>query len=110
MPELLRSKKVTARKAHSCATCYAAAIQPGQSYQRDTYVYDGHVYDWVMCEACHSIASRVFAWVDYYDEGIGADDYEEWAREYETTDPDAIAYIIRRGLKPRADVEIRRQP
>lgn len=62
MPELLRSKKVTARKAHSCATCYAAAIQPGQSYQRDTYVYDGHVYDWVMCEACHSIASRVFAW------------------------------------------------
>lgn len=106
MPDLLRSKTVTARKVHSCQTCFAAAIQPGQTYQRDTYVYDGRVYDWVMCEECNALASRVFAWADYFDEGIGADDYEEWAREHESSDPDALAYIIRRGMIP-ADVEVR---
>lgn len=108
MPELLKSKKVTARKVHSCATCYAPAIQPGQVYQRDTYLNDGRVYDWVMCAECNALERRVFEWVSYIDEGIGADNYEDWAREYESSDPDALAYIIRRGMTP-ANHEIERQ-
>lgn len=108
MPNLLKSKKVTARKVHSCATCGGGAIQPGQTYQRDTYVYDGRVYDWVMCEECEALASRVFAWVSYAEDGIGSEDYEEWAREHESSDPDALAYIVRRGMTP-ASIEIRGQ-
>ena len=81
MPDLLKSKTVTARKPHGCQTCNATAIQPGEQYRRDTYIYDGRVYDWVQCAACSTLASMVFEWSGDPDEGIGRDEYIEWARE-----------------------------
>lgn len=62
MPELIRTKTVTARKVHRCRTCFAEAIQPGETYTRDTYAHDGTVYDWVACEACRSISTAVYDW------------------------------------------------
>lgn len=82
MPELLRSKKVRARKPHSCATCWGRAIEPGDEYQRDTYVFDGRIYDWVQCVLCAQISRTVFAWaIDAYD-GIGQSEYTEWAQDH----------------------------
>lgn len=95
MPELLRSRTLTARKPHSCDTCGAIAVQPGQVYQRDTYAYDGRVYDWVVCAACAEITSRVLGWA-FTEDGIGAEHYLEWAEEHETSDADAAAYLRRR--------------
>lgn len=84
MPVLLREKTVVARKAHHCGTCEGTAISPGESYSRQTYVYDGRVYDWVQCDGCRAIAGLVFTWMeDWYDEGISRDDYVEWAREHQ---------------------------
>lgn len=81
MPQLLRSRTVTARKPHRCMTCNATAIRRGEQYQRDTYAYDGQVYDWVQCADCAAIGGIVFEWAGHPDEGVGADDYMEWARE-----------------------------
>lgn len=81
MPDLIRSKSVNARKAHGCETCNATAIQPGETYQRDTYVYDGRIYDWVQCSACSALGGIVYEWAECPDEGVGRDDYTEWARE-----------------------------
>lgn len=81
MPSLLKSKTVKARKPHGCRTCNATAIQPGEEYQRDTYIYDGRVYDWVQCAACSTLGGLVYEWAGYPEDGIGRDEYVEWARE-----------------------------
>ncbi|KAA9104994.1 hypothetical protein [Microbacterium rhizomatis] len=86
MPDLLKTKDVKARKPHSCETCNMTAIQPGETYSRDTYVYDGRIYDWVQCAACSALCGIVFAWAAYPDEGVGRDDYTEWAREVAADD------------------------
>lgn len=82
MPDLLREKTVTARKAHECMTCTATAIRPGETYVRTTYVYDGHLYDWVQCTECDQISGLVYNWSSDPDEGVGRDDFMEWAREH----------------------------
>lgn len=82
MPTLLREKTVTARKQHTCETCNATAVQPGDTYRRSTYAYDGRVYDWVQCDPCRNMAAEVFSWVGVTDEGVTGDDYTEWACEY----------------------------
>ena len=81
MPDLIKTRDVTARKAHGCQTCNDTAIQPGERYTRDTYVYDGRMYDWVQCAACSALGGIVFKWAGHPDEGVGRDDYTEWARE-----------------------------
>lgn len=99
MPELLRSKTVTARKIHQCRSCFADAIQPGNTYTRDTYVYDGTVYDWVQCDACRAIMNAVYDWSVDAEEGITAETYDEWATEHrdESTHGEAArAYLERK--------------
>lgn len=86
MPDLIKTKDVIARKAHGCQTCNDTAIQPGEKYTRDTYVYDGHMYDWVQCTACSALGGLVFEWAGYPDEGVGRDEYTEWAREVADAD------------------------
>lgn len=107
MPVLLREKTFVARKAHRCDTCEATAISAGESYSRQTYVYDGRVYDWVQCGACRAIAGDVFTWMEgWYDEGISRDDYLEWAREHKdhpVHGEAARAYLTRTGHVPAGD-------
>ncbi len=109
MPMLLKSQTVKARKVHACCTCHTPAVRPGEEYRRDTYVFDGRVYDWVMCTACIAIEGFVFAWCDYVDDGIGAEQYDEWARDTgwgADNEPEAqtdeqkgaLAYLARRGM------------
>ncbi|HEU5223454.1 MAG TPA: hypothetical protein VFU07_07210 [Candidatus Lumbricidophila sp.] len=95
--ELLRSKMVKARKAHRCRTCASVAVAVGDTYSRDTYVYDGRVYDWVQCRECVALSGAVFNWCSYVDEGIGAEQYEEWATEHADHDERAQAFLARWG-------------
>lgn len=102
MPTLLSRKVVTARKAHRCSTCAAEAIQPGQTYRREAYVWDGRAYTWVNCQPCAEISSAVFDWAYWPDEGIGTDTFDEWASEYAHDSKygeAARAYLERRGLE-----------
>jgi hypothetical protein len=81
MPTLLSEKTVKARKPHACRCCETVCIQPGDSYTRSTYVYDGRVYDWVICTGCAAITTDVWDWADGPEEGISAEDYQEWAQD-----------------------------
>ena len=80
-PVLLSEKTVTARKAHQCMTCHTTAIQPGDAYRRCSLVYDGSAYTWVQCAECDKCYHYVWDWAYISDEGVGADQYQEWAAE-----------------------------
>lgn len=82
MPTLLRERRPTARKTHHCEDCNGP-IPVGTKYNRATLIYDGHVYDWVTCDPCDALVNTVWRWVDpVSDEGIGRDEFLEWAREH----------------------------
>lgn len=104
MTALVKAKTVTARKVHACRCCGAAAIQPGETYTRETYVYDGQIYDWVMCAPCRVIAGDVYDWAGSPDEGVGNDQYVEWAEEMaalgtEAEKAHALAFLSRAGIE-----------
>ena len=46
--ETLRNVQPTARKEHKCEYC-GGIIHVGEKYDRQTNVFDGHIYDWI----CH---------------------------------------------------------
>lgn len=82
-PQLLRESTPTARKSHHCSLC-TGPIHPGQTYFRDTLVYDGSVYDWLTCPACDAddIHMLVLDWAGgYLDEGVSVEVAYEWATE-----------------------------
>ena len=98
--QILSKKTVTARKAHVCMTCSATAIQPGQTYRRATYIYDGRIYNWVQCVECDALGGIVYDWSGA-DEGVGLDEYVEWAEEHRDDGAHgeaARAYLVR--LRP----------
>ena len=80
-PQLLREAHPTARKAHHCSLC-TGPIRPGETYSRQTLVYDGQVYDWLECSACEAdeIVSIVAGWT-YGEDGISPETAHEWATE-----------------------------
>jgi len=89
MPDLLHTTKVkSARKMHRCRICHGPAVQPGQSYERQTLIYDGRIYDWVQCDPCGDLFATVYDWAGAWgDEGIGSEHFEEWASDFKD-DPD----------------------
>lgn len=97
MPDLISERTVTARKPHHCQCCGTVAAQPGDTYRRSTYAYDGHAYTWISCRDCDDITADVWAWYDQPEEGVTRDDYECWAAEH-STDPRAVAYLRRAGI------------
>ncbi|KSU80770.1 hypothetical protein AS032_08280 [Rhodococcus qingshengii] len=85
-------------------TCNTVAIQSGVQYRRTTMVYDGRVYDWVQCQPCDAIRNSVWQWSNN-DDGIDADDYSEWADEFQdhpTLGEAARAHLAR--LRPVTEV------
>lgn len=99
--QLLRDTTPRARKVHKCHAC-RISIKPGEQYRRSTYVNDGNLYDWISCLACEAISGRVHSWAStlFYDEGVGREDYHEWAMErlsHDADRADAEAYLNREG-------------
>lgn len=90
---MIASKDITARASHRCSACLARVIKPGDVYKRETYVQDGTIYVWNVCQPCEAITLTVMDWVVDHHEGITADDYREWALE--TEHGAAVAYLAR---------------
>lgn len=99
MPTFLHSARPKARKVHCCRCC-GGDIPAGVEYCRETYVYDGRVYDWKVCGPCEPLNVEVWTWADRPDEGIGVEEYVEWARDHRD-DPQhgeaARALLVRAG-------------
>lgn len=84
-----------ARKRHTCLACYGT-IWPGETYERIVSFYDGTVGAWKACTDCCDITDRVWGHTPYvYDEGLSADDYDEWAKDNQYAIA-ARAYLHRR--------------
>lgn len=102
MPALLRAAYPVALKVHRC-NCCTGEIPVGRPYCRETYVYDGHVYDWKACAGCDPLSGLVWSWVNRYaDEGIDHDDYIEWAQEHrdDPTHGEAARALLARAGQP----------
>jgi hypothetical protein len=101
MPELLKHRNPVARKPHRCASCGGMAVRPGELYDRSTYVEGGRLFDWVSCLPCKRLAPVVSMWVVDADEGVGRDDFCEWASEMANDvvhGEAARAWLFRAGL------------
>ena len=88
-----------ARKRHWCELCFGP-IEPGEVYDRTTYIGDDGPYTWKSCVPCREVARGVIDG-DYYDpdDGYTSDDAEEWAHEAaEAGDPVAVAFLERREV------------
>lgn len=96
MPTGLRSEHPTARKEHRCSLC-GGVIVKGETYHRQTNIYDGSIYDFLTCLGCGSILSDVYEWCGYPDEGVETREADEWAYEHHD-DPRAEAYLLRRRV------------
>ena len=95
-------RTVKARKRHECATCNQPAALPGDVHTYVVHFGDGRVATLRQCPPCLALASKVSAWLDWPDEGIGQDDYAECANEIVRVPghPDhdkAVAYLARIG-------------
>jgi hypothetical protein len=90
----LGSKTMRARRAYPCSYCRQPAVQPGESYTRETYVMDGSAYDWLTCAACSGMRGKVIKWMEEAWEGIAGEDFAEWAQGH-PDDPDAVAFLAR---------------
>lgn len=101
MITVLRNEQPVARKAHRCELC-GTHIPVGQRYNRETNIWDGQFYTWVMCLPCVEIFSFVWEWsAGYYrDDGIDSNSADDWARDF-PDDPRAKAYLARRADSSR---------
>lgn len=101
MPELLRESRPKARKDHHCSCC-TGLIPAGTTYGRETLIYDGRIYDWLTCDGCEGLTYIVYEWAYCPDEGVGPEEYTEWAEE-NRDDPEygkaARAYLARAGIE-----------
>lgn len=106
MSQLLSEAVIkSARKAHACSACWGFAARPGESYKRQTYLFDDRVYDWITCVECQPLTNIVWEWAGGPDEGVNEDDFLEWARDHEA-DPKhgeaAHSYLARHNTWYRA--------
>ena len=82
MTTLIREHTPTARKTHACSLC-DGLIAAGEQYTRFTIVYDGHVYDFLICTGCKTdkVLARAWSWAYDTDEGVAFETAMEWATE-----------------------------
>lgn len=69
-----------ARKPHKCSLCLRT-IDPGETYEYQRNIYDGHIYTWKECAHCDGMRRIIHFDVDYWDPdgaGVGPDDVGEY--------------------------------
>lgn len=77
--ETLKQLTPVARKEHKCMWC-GGIIPKGEKYERGTYLFDGYVYDWINHISCAILVQKLNM-LDYADEGITKDDFNEFIDE-----------------------------
>ena len=74
MPDILKSCERTARKRHVCSYC-GAYIEPGETYNYDTLISGGVLYDWKAHKQCAFIANEIWGYADP-DDGMTEYDFQ----------------------------------
>ena len=102
MYDHLKTEVRKAGKSHRCNWC-GKAIEKGERYEYQKFVYDGEMCDWKAHLACSRIASAIWDYVDP-DEGMRSDEFmdgcqeacqrficpdcQRWNKEYEECEDD----------------------
>lgn len=108
MVTVLSDTRPVARKVHRCDLC-GIQINPGESYDRSTGIFDGHLYTWKSCRGivgCNEVSRAIWTdpnWWPYGDEGLDWDLAVEWASDQVRVNgsPLAAAYLTRREIAHR---------
>lgn len=79
--EVLRNTTPIARKEHRCDFC-GDIISIGETYNRQTNVYDGCIYDWVSHSECSQLAYELDMFDDCNDDGLDSDGFIENLNQY----------------------------
>jgi len=77
--QLISSSKQKARKQHTCDWC-ELSIEAGMVYERSVYV-DNDIYTWKNHIHCSEISHKLKMFDPYWDEGLGANDFQEQITE-----------------------------
>jgi len=85
----LDEKERKARKNHICDMCHGV-IPRGETYYWEKYVNCDGLYELKTCNPCSEIFLDVADYVDDWrlvnDEGIGFEDFKEWATDTDSPD------------------------
>lgn len=82
MPNLLRQFNRKARKEHTCDFC-GLKIEVGETYEDQTCVYDGEIYQWKSHLSCEELTQKLKMFVDcWHDEGLTMDAFQEYITEF----------------------------
>ena len=78
MISTIKNKLPIARKEHKCDLC-GETIHKGETYHRQTNVYEGDVYDWIEHLDCRDVASECgLYWLDECaDDGLDMTTFKE---------------------------------
>ena len=75
----------TARKEHKCMYC-GGNINVGDKYERQTLIYDNHIYDWVCHLECQEATGLLNMFDNDMGEGIDGELFiqclEDWLYDY----------------------------
>lgn len=82
VPEVIDEAIRTARKEHTCDYC-GLKINIGEKYEDQTNIYDERLYHWKSHLSCGELTKELKMFDDcWYDEGLTADNFHEYVREY----------------------------
>lgn len=76
----LSNSTPTARKEHKCEFC-GGIIAIGEKYEKQTFIHDGYIYDWICHCKCSELASELNMYDDC-DDGLDSDGFIESLRDY----------------------------
>jgi hypothetical protein len=79
--EHLKTTKPKARKKHQCDYCQGI-VEKGEIYQRDVFVTEGTVYNWISHLYCEKLSEKMQAHDDYNtNEGVSHGQFEQFVYE-----------------------------
>lgn len=79
--QVLKETKTKAKKQQRCMFCNGI-IEIGETYNRQTIVADGSIYDFIYHKHCGELAHMLDMYDDCWDEGINDNDFESYIGDY----------------------------
>lgn len=111
--QVLKETKPKAKKQHRCMFCNGF-IEIGETYNRQTIVADGSIYDFIYHKHCGELAHMLDMYDDCWDEGINDNDFECYLGDYvydnhkgekgwEDAKPSELAKMIYEEMKSKEE-------
>lgn len=110
LPQFIHIRMRKARKPHACTEC-GVTIQPGDTYEKVSGSWEGHIENFKTCARCLELREWVQAHVPCFCYGFGnvREEALEAAREWAHEAPGLLFGAYRREVAIRRAVRAQRQ-